>query len=54
MISNVLTEKKKSEKSSSEDESDDANDDTPCQKCQKFDHPEWVIDQLCLYTSSTF
>ena len=45
-LTNLVKEKEESENSDGE-EDDDKNDDTPCQKCGKYDHPEWVSSTQC-------
>ncbi|RWS31197.1 remodeling and spacing factor 1-like isoform X1 [Leptotrombidium deliense] len=43
LISNLSVVRSDSE--SDEEESDEENDDTPCRRCGKYDHPEWIL--LC-------
>lgn len=47
-----FTVKEKAPDQESSSESEEINDDTPCQRCGKYDHPDWVsyriFDQITI------
>ncbi|RWS07504.1 remodeling and spacing factor 1-like isoform X2 [Dinothrombium tinctorium] len=45
VMKRARTVKKIRSDSESEEQSEEENDDTPCRRCGKYDHPEWIL--LC-------